>query len=204
MGVSHVQAKLEFETKEINTSATAYDKEVRVRYHFVNTGDKPVTITWLKSSCGCVVPKVRDQVVAPGQTGELEALFDIDVRQGKQKRTIIVNTDNLDEPRIELFFNTDIPLVIKPSQNIISWPEGESGTQKITVETDEKVPVQELVALYKNEYLDVKVEPAGPSKTYTVEFTPKPYAPRIKAKVNLQAKIGNTLFKIAHLIVTYK
>lgn len=204
VGVVDASAKLEWETKELHNSASAYDKELRVRFHFVNKGDKPVTILWLRSSCGCVVPKVRDQVVAPGQPGEIEAVFDLDARQGKQKRAITVHTDDPDERKIGLFFYTDLPEVLKPSKSLITWPEGESGTQTITVETNESVPVQELVALTKDPNLDIKIEPSGPSKTYTVAITPKPNTQKVSAKVNLQAKIADSNYKISALTVVYR
>ncbi len=132
-GVVDASAKLEWETTELHATASAYDKDLKVRYQFVNKGDKPVTITSFQSSCGCVVPKVRNQVVAPGQPGEIEVLVDLDLRQGKQKKLITVNTNDPDDPKIVLQLLAELPEVVKPSAFLVTWAPEESGTQKITV-----------------------------------------------------------------------
>jgi hypothetical protein len=51
--------------------------EVRVgpplvrRFSFSNTAAEPLTITEVKSSCGCLAPKLSKRVFAPGERGEL-------------------------------------------------------------------------------------------------------------------------------------
>jgi len=203
-GALNASAKLEWKEKDIYTSATAYDKQVKVSYTFVNKGDKPVTITWLRSSCGCLVPKVRDQVVAPGQEGEIFVVLDLDFRMGKLRRAVTVYTDDPEEPKIALYLHTELPVVIRPDKSVVKWTEGDSGTQKLTVQTDESVPVLEFIAATKDPNLDVKVEPVGPSKTYTVEITPKPNAEKVVAQIDLQAKIGADRYKKTSVMAVYR
>lgn len=204
LGVLNANAKLEWKEKEIHTSATAYDKQVKVSYHFTNTGDKPVTITWLWSSCGCVVPKIKDQVVAPGQEGEIFVLFDLDFRMGKLRRAITVHTDDPEDSKIALYLYTDLPTVIRPSRGMVTWPEGDSSTKTVTIGTDETVPIIEMTATTKDPNVDIKLEPAGSSKTYTLSITPKPNAEKVMAQIDLRATIAPNCVKKTSVVAVYR
>lgn len=50
--------------------------EVETEFNYTNTGDAPLVITDIKSSCGCTVPKdwSRDPL-APGATGKFSVKF---------------------------------------------------------------------------------------------------------------------------------
>ncbi len=66
------------------------------------------------------------------------------------------------------------------------------------------MPVLEFIAATKDPNLDVKVEPVGSSKTYTVEITPKPNAEKVVAQIDLQAKIGADRYKKTSVMAVYR
>lgn len=45
-------------------------------FKFTNTGNAPLVITAAKSTCGCTVPEVPKEPIAPGESGELLVKFD--------------------------------------------------------------------------------------------------------------------------------
>ncbi len=69
-------------------------------------------------------PQGPDQVVAPGQEGEIFVVFDLDFRMGKLRRAITVYTDDPEEPKIALYLHTELPVVIRPDKSVVKWTEG--------------------------------------------------------------------------------
>lgn len=69
-------AKIEFESETIDYGTIEKGADgVRV-FKFKNTGDAPLIISKVKSSCGCTVPKKPEEPIMPGETGEIEVKYD--------------------------------------------------------------------------------------------------------------------------------
>lgn len=64
---------------------------VRV-FEFTNTGDEPLIISTVYSSCGCTVPKKPEAPIMPGERGEIEVKYDTK-RVGPIRKTISVYTN---------------------------------------------------------------------------------------------------------------
>lgn len=89
-------AKIEFKQEtidygEINKGADG----IRI-FEFTNTGNVPLVISDVKSSCGCTVPEKPDAPIAPGATGQIKVKYDTK-RVGPIRKTITVYS-NADEP----------------------------------------------------------------------------------------------------------
>lgn len=61
-------------------------------FTFENTGDAPLEIQGVKSSCGCTIPKKPEAPIAPGEKGEITVRYDTN-RVGVFRKTITVNTN---------------------------------------------------------------------------------------------------------------
>jgi hypothetical protein len=61
-------------------------------FTFENTGDAPLEIQGVRSSCGCTIPKKPEQSIAPGEKGEITVKYDTN-RVGVFRKTITVNTN---------------------------------------------------------------------------------------------------------------
>lgn len=93
-------AKIEFETTVIDYGTIEKGADgVRV-FKFKNTGNAPLVVTSVKSSCGCTVPKKPEAPVLPGETGEIEVKYDTK-RVNPIRKTITV-TSNADTPTVAL------------------------------------------------------------------------------------------------------
>jgi hypothetical protein len=66
---------------------------VRV-FEFTNTGDAPLIISKVSSSCGCTIPKKPDGPILPGAKGEIQVKYDTN-RVGPIRKaiTVISNAD---------------------------------------------------------------------------------------------------------------
>ena len=59
---------------------------------FENTGNAPLEIQGVLSSCGCTIPKKPEVPIAPGDKGEITVRYDTN-RVGVVRKTITVNTN---------------------------------------------------------------------------------------------------------------
>jgi hypothetical protein len=93
-------AKIEFESETIDYGTIEKGADgVRI-LKFKNTGDAPLIITRVKSSCGCTVPKKPEEPIMPGKTGEIEVKYDTN-RVMPIRKTITV-TSNAETPTVAL------------------------------------------------------------------------------------------------------
>jgi len=93
-------AKIEFKTDTIDYGIIEKGSDgVRV-FEFTNTGNAPLIITEVKSTCGCTIPKKPDGPIMPGETGKIEVKYDTN-RVNPIRKTITV-TSNADTPTVAL------------------------------------------------------------------------------------------------------
>jgi len=89
-------AKIEFKTDVIDYGIVEKGADgVRV-FEFTNTGNAPLIISKVNSSCGCTVPKKPDGPIQPGETGEIQVKYDTN-RVGPIAKAITV-ISNADTP----------------------------------------------------------------------------------------------------------
>ena len=92
-GISVAQAqkiaKMEFKSETIDYGEIKKGSDgVRV-FEFTNTGDAPLVIEDVKSSCGCTVPKKPEEPILPGKTGQIEVKYDTKI-VGPIRKTVTV------------------------------------------------------------------------------------------------------------------
>ena len=93
-------AKIEFKADTIDYGTIEKGADgVRV-FEFTNTGNAPLIITDVKSTCGCTVPKRPEAPIMPGQTGEISVKYDTN-RVNPIRKTITV-VSNADTPTVAL------------------------------------------------------------------------------------------------------
>lgn len=85
-------AKIKFDT-EVYDYGTIYQKgDGTCQFKFTNTGDKPLTLTNVRASCGCTVPKWPREPIMPGDTSKIKVTYDTR-RLGPINKQIIVHSN---------------------------------------------------------------------------------------------------------------
>jgi len=93
-------AKIEFKETTIDYGTIEKGADgVRV-FEFTNTGDVPLIISKVKSSCGCTVPKKPEGPIMPGDIGEIQVKYDTK-RVSPIRKTITV-LSNAETPTVAL------------------------------------------------------------------------------------------------------
>lgn len=118
-------AKIEF--KETTIDYGTIDKGadgVRV-FEFTNTGDAPLIISKVKSTCGCTVPKKPEAPIMPGETGEIEVKYD--TKRVMPIRKTITVLSNAETPTVALKIKGN---VIDPSKTSVLEKKSKSLMEK--------------------------------------------------------------------------
>ncbi|HZW63957.1 MAG TPA: DUF1573 domain-containing protein [Flavobacteriaceae bacterium] len=107
-------AKLEFKTTEIDYGTIEKGADGLRTFEFTNTGNAPLIISNVKSSCGCTVPQWPKEAILPGESGEIQVKYDTN-RVNPIRKTITV-TSNADTPTVALKIKGE---VIDPSKTSV-------------------------------------------------------------------------------------
>ncbi len=60
---------------------------------FTNTGEAPLIISKVKSSCGCTVPEWPKEPIKPGEKGRIVVKFNTNHKTGNQVKTITIHSN---------------------------------------------------------------------------------------------------------------
>lgn len=82
-------AQIEFKTETVDYGTIQKGSDgVRV-FEFTNTGEAPLIISKVNSTCGCTIPKKPEAPILPGQKGEIQVKYDTN-RVGPIRKAITV------------------------------------------------------------------------------------------------------------------
>lgn len=94
MGIAlHAQAKMELKSETIDYGSVLCGSNGERTFVFTNTGNKPLIIKEVKSSCDCIVPTKPKNEIAPGETGEIKIKYDTS-REGPFRKLITVYSNS--------------------------------------------------------------------------------------------------------------
>jgi len=89
LNAQDTKAKIEFKAEVIDYGEITKGSDGIRQFEFTNTGDAPLIISRVYSSCGCTIPKKPEDPIAPGATGIIEVKYDTK-RVGPIRKTITV------------------------------------------------------------------------------------------------------------------
>ncbi len=174
-------AQIVFEEKVIEHTATVDESNFAAVFKFQNVGDDTIEIKKPSSSCGCTVPSLEKTTYAPGEEGEITAVFSYGTRSGTQHKTVTVPTS---KGTHELALTVDIPLRYSLDVRLLHWKKSEVMAPKTAnFQFHVDLPV-ELIGHTVNEAhynLDLKISPESGIVTATIRPT-----------ANAPAKINRT------------
>ena len=93
-------AKIEFKETTIDYGTIEKGADGVRTFEFTNTGDAPLIISKVNSSCGCTVPKKQDGPVMPGEKGEIQVKYD--TKRVMPIRKTITVLSNAETPTVAL------------------------------------------------------------------------------------------------------
>lgn len=92
-----------------NIGSLHFGETTQIKFHFKNTGSKPLTIISAVPACGCTVADYPKEPIEPGAEGDIIAAFDSNKgHEGTFKKSITVTTNTLPNVSTILVFEGEI------------------------------------------------------------------------------------------------
>ena len=128
-----------------------------------NVGTDSLHIHNIIAACGCTVTSLQTRVIGPGKSTVLGIHFDSKKLSGHQNKTVIIESDDPENPQFDIAITADVhlPIQTNPQKHFLSnrrIPLGEQWSEQITFSTED-VPELQIEALeYNTEVLSVQIE----------------------------------------------
>ncbi len=89
-------AHMEFDNTKYDFGSAMEGEALIIEFSFKNTGNAPLHIERIQSSCGCTVAEYPEFDIKPSEEGIVKAIFDTGGFKGYQYKTLTVysNADN--------------------------------------------------------------------------------------------------------------
>ena len=119
-----------------NVGTITDNEPIEVRYSILNTSDKRITITELRSSCSCLKVATRPKAIEPNESFELIANFDPKGRNSNFKYNILLYTDlDISAPTLRLMLEGQVKSTDKWSHLPYRMGELRLSRKEITIES---------------------------------------------------------------------
>jgi len=110
--------KIEFKSDTVDYGTTTKEGDNGLRtFEFTNTGDAPLIITDVKSTCGCTVPTKPKDPIAPGKTGKIDVKYNMN--PGPIRKTVTVQSNAVNVPGGTVALKLKGEVVKKEEVNIL-------------------------------------------------------------------------------------
>ena len=118
-----LQAGIVWDHTEVEYKAKAGEEIVSASFPFTVV-DTPITIQSIRTSCGCTTTRLDRKTYQPGETGIIEANFELGSRVGQQQKYISIQTDDPQSPKQDLLMSVYIPYILKVEPRFVYWDKG--------------------------------------------------------------------------------
>ena len=96
-----------FEKEVYNFGVITMGKSVSTTFKFVNSGNNPLLINEVVTSCGCTVPKWSKEIIKPNEISEITVVYDAKY-PGQFNKTIKVVYNGKNSPK-QLIITGNVP-----------------------------------------------------------------------------------------------
>lgn len=99
-------AQIVFQESEHNFGDISQGDKVSYTFNFENTGNEPLIISNVITTCGCTAPSWPREPIAPGESAKIDVVFNSAGKMGVQNKiiTVVSNAVNAQE-RVKLTGN---------------------------------------------------------------------------------------------------
>ena len=194
-GSAWAAPKLVVEQPTFDFGEIPQGETVRHVFSFTNSGDKPLHIEKVHSSCGCTAALVSTKTLAPGDRGEVQANFDSTRFRGEVSKTISLYSNDPGQPVAQLVVKGKVQEVLSVTPSLVNLgqvAEGKTAVAQVSLQNRGSIELRldkvqttssDLVVKLATETLS-----AGQHTVINIELTPRPGQDRFSGYVMLPAQ----------------
>lgn len=174
--------------------------EVTASYGCTNVTDRPVSITNVRSTCGCIVSAPAKPTLAPGESSVVLVKFVFGARVGAITKQIFVTTDQPSDQLVELRLKVAIPQVVTLTPSFVHWRIGGPPTEQvINVQVQPGIPFEIRTVVAPSALVAAAWVPAD-GRSGQVRVTPVSTAKAWNAAIALQGPEGREFLVFARCV----
>lgn len=107
---SNKQPVITFDKTEHDFGTVLQGEKVTYSFHFTNTGNAPLLVSNVNTTCGCTVGEFSKEPIAPGKDGFIKATYDSKGHKGVQTRNLsVVSNTNPGQTTLRLKATVQTP-----------------------------------------------------------------------------------------------
>lgn len=161
--LAEASARLSLRETQRDLGRIPRDRRIVVKFEFRNLGDADLLLYRVKGSCDCISARApAESRFAPGKGGEIEVTVDTEGVFGRQRKTVLIESNDPLQPRaeLEILFEAEAP-----DAPCLSIPERVITLGRIEPENTEALSFDFIYANLGRRALEVKFDglPAGVS-----------------------------------------
>jgi len=179
---------LDWKTQQLSVIAAPLKRTAETSFEFTNSGNQPVTIIGVDTSCDCLEATPSARIFAPGASGRISARFTVGDRHGVYERTITVTTDEAGEP-VRLSVQLDVPELASLTPRSIDWKlNGTAEEQVIEIRIADGLELDLSNVQSTSAVFTCRLERVEPGRHYRLHLLPKSTREVANAAFRLYAK----------------
>jgi Protein of unknown function (DUF1573) len=198
-------ASLKWEQTQIELHPKPGEASAVGSFKYKNEGKDTVHIKSVHTSCGCTTASRQKDDIAPGESGEITATFNIGSSTGLQQKTVQVETDDASQPITVLTLRAVIPQMIEIKPTFVYWENSEPPKPKIiTVKTAKELNVKSLNVSSSSPAFETKVTSDG-SNEFKIEVQPHDTSHEVNATLTVRPDNGSKpVYAMARVVSSVK
>jgi uncharacterized protein DUF1573 len=102
---------------------------VKHTFRLKNAGTAPLTISGVRTSCGCTAAQPTKSHLLPGEDSAIAVSFDTRADHGPATRTITVFTNDSNHQQLQLTMRGDVKVQVEASPSLVTFDRIRHGTQ---------------------------------------------------------------------------
>ena len=195
------RAELKWEQTQLELHPAVGDKEAVGHFKYKNAGNTPIHFKSVHSSCGCTTAQSQKDQVAPGDSGEITATFNIGDRTGTQVKSVTVETDDPAHATTVLTLKSVIPQMLEVQPSLVYWQGGEAPKAKtVSVKAGKDFPVKEIKVTPVSTDFQVKVNKVGEGE-FKIEVQPRDTTRPVAATFAIQPDNSPKAFYLSARVI---
>ncbi len=184
-GLAAKLPKIQFKVDTWNFGKVKQGAVLEHEFVFKNVGDVKLNIGTVETSCGCTAALVSDKSLEPGREGKIKVSFTSSGYSGDISKYIYVDSDDPDQPRLQLKITANIEVPPAPRAEISPY----SADAGLILEGE---PAEAIVTLSNRGELELRVDTAQKNAAFSTNGKAVTFPLKIAAgkEVTLNVKLS--------------
>lgn len=171
-GLGH--AGLVFEADVVQETAGATQETHESKFRFKVEGDKPITITEVQTTCGCLSASADKKTYAPGESGTVSAVITLGSFEGEITKSVYVHSDDPAAGKRQLQMKITIPKLMEITPDVTTWQVGDEPVAKIvSIKVLHEKPIEITGVTSTREKFTTEVKEIIKGREYQIKITPE-------------------------------